>query len=104
MLKVGVSCIKTQLRTSNHVEVYPMQHSDLMAATAWLMLSFRSCIVCGFDSYTVLFKRPQREYVIRIKSAHDTGTKGQHQPRSCSHKNHYVTSNIPQHGDSTTVD
>jgi len=28
----------------------------LMAATAWLMLSFSSCIVCGFDSYTVLFK------------------------------------------------
>jgi len=27
-----------------------------MAATAWLMLSFSSCIVCGFDSYTVLFK------------------------------------------------
>jgi len=27
----------------------------LMAATAWLMLSFSSCIVCGFDSYTVLF-------------------------------------------------
>jgi len=29
----------------------------LMAATAWLM-SFSSCIVCGFDSYTVLFKCP----------------------------------------------
>ena len=28
----------------------------LMAATAWLMLSFSSCIVCGFDSYIVLFK------------------------------------------------
>ena len=27
-----------------------------VAATAWLMLSFTSCIVCGFDSYTVLFK------------------------------------------------
>ena len=27
----------------------------LMAATSWLMLSFSSCIVCGFDSYTVLF-------------------------------------------------
>ena len=33
----------------------------LMAATAWLMLSFSSCILCGFDSYTVLFKCPQRE-------------------------------------------
>ena len=28
----------------------------LMAATAWLMLCFSSCIVCGFDSYTVFFK------------------------------------------------
>ena len=34
----------------------------LMAATAWLMLSFSSCIVCGFDSYTVLFKCPQRKF------------------------------------------
>jgi len=25
----------------------------LMAATAWLILSFSSCIVCGFDSYNV---------------------------------------------------
>jgi len=32
----------------------------LMAAPAWLMLSFSSCVVCGFDSYTVLFKCPQR--------------------------------------------
>ena len=32
-----------------------------MAAAAWLMLSFSSCIVCGFDSYTVLFKCPQRK-------------------------------------------
>ena len=33
----------------------------LMAATAWLMLSFSSCIVCRFDSYTVLFKcRPDK--------------------------------------------
>jgi len=31
----------------------------LMAATAWLM-SFGSCIACGFDSYAVLFKCPQR--------------------------------------------
>ena len=29
---------------------------------------------------------------------------GQHQPRSCSHQNYYVTSGIPQHGDSMTVD
>jgi len=31
-----------------------------MAATAWLM-SFSSCIVWGFDSYTVLFKCPKRK-------------------------------------------
>jgi hypothetical protein len=31
-----------------------------MAATAWLM-SFSSCIVCGFDSYTALSKCPQRK-------------------------------------------
>jgi len=41
------------------------------------------------------------KYGIRIKSAHDTGTEGQHQPHSCSHQNPYVTSGIPQHGDST---
>ena len=36
------------------------------------------------------------KYGIRMKSAHDTGTEGQHQPRSCSHLNHYVTSGLPQ--------
>ena len=35
----------------------------LMAATALLMLSFGSCIVCGFDSYTVLFKCTQRKFL-----------------------------------------
>ena len=35
----------------------------LMAATAWLLLSFSSCIVCGFDSYTVLFKCSQRNFL-----------------------------------------
>jgi len=35
----------------------------LMAATAWLVLSFSFCIVCGFDSYTVLFKCPQRKFL-----------------------------------------
>ena len=34
----------------------------LMAAAAWLM-SFNSCIVCGFDSYTVFFKCPQRKFL-----------------------------------------
>ena len=66
----------------------------LMAATAWLMLYFSSCIVCGFDSYTVL---TLEKYGVRIKSAHDTATEVQHKPRSCSHQNHYVTSGIPQH-------
>ena len=31
-----------------------------MAANACLMLSFSSCIVCGFDSFTVRFKHPHR--------------------------------------------
>jgi len=34
----------------------------LMAATAWLR-SFSSCIVCGYDSYTVLSKCPQRNFL-----------------------------------------
>jgi len=37
----------------------------LMAATAWLMLSFSSCIVRRFDSYTVIFKCPQRKLQIQ---------------------------------------
>jgi len=37
-----------------------------MAATSWLMMSFSSCIVCGFDSYTVLFKCPQRKIDIQF--------------------------------------
>jgi hypothetical protein len=28
MLKMVASCINTELRTSNHVEVHPMLHSD----------------------------------------------------------------------------
>jgi len=35
----------------------------LMTATTWLLLSFSFCIVCGFDSYTVLFKCPQRKFL-----------------------------------------
>jgi len=39
----------------------------LMAATAWQMLSFRSCILCGFDSYTALFKVfPQKIYRVYL--------------------------------------
>jgi len=42
-----------------------------MAATAWLMLSFSSCIVCGFDSFTVLFYCPQRKFAaIKITVLH----------------------------------
>jgi len=37
----------------------------LMAVTAWLVLSFISCVVCGFDSYTVLFKCPQIKFLWR---------------------------------------
>jgi len=62
----------------------------LIAATAWLMLSFSSCVVCGFDSYTVLFdfspstvgrrrnflRRTLEKRGIRIRSAHDTRTEG----------------------------
>jgi len=33
-----------------------------MAATAWMKMSFSFCIVYGFDSYTVLFKCPQRKF------------------------------------------
>jgi len=33
-----------------------------MAATAWLMLSLSSC-KCGFDSYIVRFKCPQRKFL-----------------------------------------
>ena len=36
----------------------------LVAATAWLMLCFSSCIVCGFDSHTVLFQCPQGLFLL----------------------------------------
>ena len=50
------SCAVTMLRyTQCNIVI-------LMAATAWLMLSFSSSIVCGFDSYTVLFKCPQKKF------------------------------------------
>ena len=58
----------------------------LMGAAAWLMLSFRH-----FSLGTL------EKYGIRIKFAHDMRYEGHHQPRSCSHQNHYVTSGIPQH-------
>jgi hypothetical protein len=50
----------------------------LMAATAWLMLSFSSRIVCGFDSYTVLFKCPQKNFLW----VHSKSTVYQSNPRT----------------------
>jgi len=38
----------------------------------------------------------REKYGIQIKPAHDTGTEAQHEPHSCSHHNHYVTSGIAQ--------
>jgi len=48
----------------------------LMAAPEWLM----SCSSCILGTLA--------KYGIRIKSAQDTGTERQYQPRSCSHQNH----------------
>jgi len=80
---------------------YKAVHVILMAAAACLMLSFSSCdLQCP---HRILWGHLESAF-IRIKSAHDTGTKGQHHPRTCSHQNHYVTSGIPQNVDSTTVD
>ena len=45
-------------------------------------------LVGGFSLVTL------EKYGIRIKPAHDTGTEEQHQPLSCSHQNHYVTSGL----------
>ena len=44
------SYINAQQHTSNHVEVYRRNTVILMVAAAWLM-SFSSCVVCGFDSH-----------------------------------------------------
>jgi len=55
MLKVIASCINAQLRRSNLVPSIRDVTVILMCATAWLMSS-SPCIVCGFDSYTVLLK------------------------------------------------
>jgi len=57
--------VSEQLVNSRAVTMYRYTRCNiviLMAATVWLMLSFSSCIVCGFDSYTVLFKCPQRNW------------------------------------------
>ena len=72
----------------------------LTAATAWLMLSFSSNIVCGFDSYTVLFKRPQRKFLPL-----PPGGGGGEKPRyfrvvvvlhyRCVHENKHRSSTVP---------
>jgi len=62
MLKVVASCISTQLRTSIMLGYTRCNIVILTAATAWLT-SFSSCIECGLDSYTVLFKCPQRKFL-----------------------------------------
>jgi len=54
-----------------------------MAATAWLMLSFSSCILGTLEMYG-----------LRIKSAHDTRTEGQNQPRSCNNQKGVLHSGI----------
>jgi len=68
------------------------------------MLSFSSCIVWGLIRIPYFSVGTLEKYGIRIKTEHDTGTEEQHQSRSCSRQNHYVTLGVPQHGDSTTVD
>jgi len=60
---VVVSYINTQLRSLIILRYTRCNIVILMAASAWLMLSSSSCIVCGFDSYTVLFKCPQRNFL-----------------------------------------
>jgi hypothetical protein len=67
----------------------------LMVVTAWLCPSVQLISIPYFSS--VPRKGTLEKYVIRIKSAHDTGTEGKHQPRSWNHQNNYVTSGIPQH-------
>jgi hypothetical protein len=61
MLKVVASCINTQLRSLIMLRYTRCNIVILMVAAAWLMLPFSSCIVCGFDSYTVLFESPLRK-------------------------------------------
>jgi hypothetical protein len=69
MLQVVAYYINAQMRTLNMLRYTRCNVVILMAATAWLM-SFSSCIVCGFDSYTVLFKCPQRTFIWgHLKSA-----------------------------------
>jgi len=48
MLEEVASCVNTQLRTSVMLRYTGCNIAILMAAAAWLMLSFSSCIMCGF--------------------------------------------------------
>jgi len=116
MLQAVACCINTQLRTSNHAEVYPIEHSDFDAcncvANAVLQFLYRVQIWFVYRTFQVSLDKiapsPPRGggifYIwIYESNPHNTGTSG-HQPRSYSHQNDYVTSGIPQHGDSTTAD
>jgi len=96
-----------------HVVSTPGWHLRLLFSVSYLNTLYRS-----INSVLILAPKPSvqipgrggyslgtlEKYCIGIKSTHDTGTEGQHQPQSCSHQNHYVTLGIPQHGDRTTVD
>ena len=59
-----------------------------MAATVWLILSFSSCIVCGFDSYTVLFKCPQRLYESYCSNSNFHTVHTAHVPAPHNHSQH----------------
>ena len=63
MVKVVASYINIQLQRQIMLRYTRCNMVILMAATAWLMWSFSSRIVCGFDSYTVMFKCPQRKFL-----------------------------------------
>ena len=62
----------------------------LMAATAWLMLSFSSAS-CADLIRIPYFSLEHLESTVYESNPHLIQTEG-HQPRSCSHQNHYVTS------------
>ena len=80
----------------------------LMAATAWLMSFslYRVRIWFVYRTFKVFPEKNGDTWKVRYTNQIRTRcrTVGHHQPRSCSLQNRYVTSDIPQHGDSTTVE
>jgi len=63
MLQVVASCINIHSYVRLNMLRYTRSNIViLMAATAWLMLSFSSCIVCGFDSYTYFSSVPKENF------------------------------------------